>query len=156
MTEPTPTEANDSWKDTMAHRKQVRTLLQKIVTELIKRQILHDGSKLDEPEKSMFDRYTPMQEWTYGSDEYLEHLEEMGPALKHHYAENRHHPEHFENGVNGMTLIDLMEMLADWKAAGLHEADGSMMASLAISKERFGLGDQLYEILTNTVKELKW
>ena len=31
---------------------------------------------------------------TYGSDEYKACLTEMKPALDHHYAANRHHPEH--------------------------------------------------------------
>ncbi len=152
-----PQQGFDSFNDTMEHRKQVRAKMQQIVGQLIKRQIFHDDSKLEEPEKSTYDEFTPkLRGLTYGSDEYRECLKAMGPALKHHYAENRHHPEHFENGVNGMTLIDLVEMLADWKAAGMRHADGSMVESLKINKERFALSDQLYEILVNTAKELKW
>jgi hypothetical protein len=37
----------------------------------------------------------------------------MAPALKHHYENNRHHPEHFKNNIDDMNLIDLIEMLCD-------------------------------------------
>jgi hypothetical protein len=37
----------------------------------------------------------------------------MGDGLKHHYAHNRHHPEFFgEDGVDGMSLVDVIEMPA--------------------------------------------
>jgi len=80
----------------------------------------------------------------------------MQVALDHHYANNRHHPEYFDNGVNGMTLVDLIEMLADWKAAGERHADGSLDRSLIIQKERFDISDQLNDILTNTAREIGW
>jgi len=77
-------------------------------------------------------------------------------ALKHHYENNSHHPEHYPNGINGMSLLDLIEMLADWKAAGMRHADGDMQKSLEINKKRFGMSDQLAEIFQNTIKELGW
>jgi hypothetical protein len=117
----------------------------------------HDESKLQEPEKSMFDEFTPkLRDSTYGSDEYKGFLAQMGEALQHHYANNRHHPEHFENGVAGMTLVDLVEMLADWKAATERHADGDLGKSLEIQKERFGISDQLSSILHNTAVEAGW
>ena len=147
----------DSTDDTLKHRENVRKFLNKIIAEIMDRQIRHDDSKLQEPEKSMYDEYTPrLQGMTYGSEEYKACLVAMGPALKHHYEANSHHPEHFENGINGMSLLDLLEMLADWKAAGMRHADGSMAQSLEINKIRFGMSDQLAEILQNTVRELEW
>jgi len=75
----------------------------------------HDASKLEAPEKEMYDEFTPrLRALTYGSDEYKECLKEMGAALKHHYENNSHHPEHFPDGINDMSLLDLIEMLADW------------------------------------------
>ena len=66
-----------------------------------------------------FDEYTPkLKHSTYGTDEYKGFLAGMGAGLEHHYAHNRHHPEHHAGGVHGMNLVDLIEMLADWKAAG--------------------------------------
>jgi hypothetical protein len=90
-----------------------------MINELSKRAVNHDKSKLESPEKEIFEEYTPkLKGTTYGSEEYKEFLKEMKPALDHHYANNRHHPEHFKNGVNDMNLFDLLEMAADWLAAG--------------------------------------
>lgn len=147
----------DSREDTRAHIRQVQDLMSQIVTELHIRSQIHDSTKLEEPEKSLFDKYTPLlRDTTYGSPEYKQYLEEMGPALAHHYEKNSHHPEHYRSGINDMSLLDIMEMLADWKAAGMRHADGSLEQSLQINRERFGVSDQLFEILENTVKELGW
>lgn len=80
----------------------------------------------------------------------------MKPALDHHYANNAHHPEHFPNGVNGMTLLDIVEMFCDWKAATERHADGSLARSIQINRERFGISDQLAEIMENTRREMNW
>jgi hypothetical protein len=55
-----------------------------------------------------------------------------------------------------MSLLDLIEMFADWKAATLRHADGDLSESLKINKERFGLSDQLAQIMQNTMKEMGW
>ncbi len=64
--------------------------------------------------------------------------------------------EHRRGRVNGMTLVDLIEMLADWKAATERHADGSLAKSLTIQQERFGLSPQLVQILTNTAEWFGW
>ena len=147
----------DSTEDTKAHIVMVRWFLEKVMGELTARQWNHDESKLEEPEKSMYDEFTPkLRGSTYGSDEYMQFLKDMGAALQHHYANNSHHPEHFENGVSGMSLLDLIEMLADWKAAGMRHSNGSIAQSMEVNRKRFNMSDQLYEIFQNTVKELGW
>ena len=80
----------------------------------------------------------------------------MGPALKHHYENNRHHPEHFEDGANGMTLIDLVEMLCDWYAATKKHEDGNLARSLVVNEKRFKISPQLTKIFENTAKEFGW
>jgi hypothetical protein len=80
----------------------------------------------------------------------------MKPALDHHYAAYPHHPEHYPNGVNGMSLLDLLEMLCDWKAAGERHANGSIANSLDKNRKRFGISNQLMDILTNTAREMGW
>ena len=147
----------DSERDTKKHIAQVRFQLQYILDNLSDRAYKHDDSKLREHEKPTFDEFSPkLKDSTYGSDEYKQFLKEMFPALKHHYENNSHHPEHYENGINGMSLLDLVEMLADWKAATLRHADGNILESLKINRERFNMSDQLYEIFVNTIKEMKW
>lgn len=149
----------DSTVETLKHIKMVGDFLWQTISAIGKRIILHDASKLQEPEKSMYDKFTPaLKSMTYGSDEYKATLKEMGLALDHHYQHpiNTHHPEHFPNGINGMSLIDLVEMLADWKASSMRHADGNILKSLEINKARFGMSDQLFEIFKNTIIEMGW
>jgi len=101
----------DSRADTLQHIKRVNELLMFAVSELLIRARKHDNSKLESPEKELFDEYTPkLKQCTYGSDEYKEFLKELTVALDNHYANNSHHLEHYENGVNGFDLCDLTEM----------------------------------------------
>lgn len=58
--------------------------------------------------------------------------------------------------VDGMTLLDLVEMFCDWKAATERHADGSIEKSIKHNKGRFNLTDQLASILNNTRKEMGW
>jgi hypothetical protein len=147
----------DSTLATLRHSRRVDELLLELMWEIGLRVTKHDESKLHDPEKAMFDEFTPkLRDSTYGSDEYRGYLQEMGTALEHHYANNRHHPEHFEDGVAGMTLVDLIEMLSDWKAATERHADGDLEKSLLIQQERFGLSPQLVSILRNTAVEAGW
>lgn len=144
----------DSRQDTLKHTYKVSELLNVLVGDLIFRARNHDYSKLQSPEKAIFDEYTPkLSATTYGSDEYKQYLTEMQKGLEHHYQMNRHHPEHFPDGIKGMTLVDLCEMLSDWKAATLRHNDGDILRSIEINQKRFGYSDELKQILINTVKE---
>lgn len=151
--------AYDSTQDTQEHIQKVYMRMMEVMHLLALRAGSHDASKLEEPEKSAYDRlmeFKSTHNMVYGSPDYAEGLKILGPALEHHYQSNSHHPEHHENGIAGMSLLDLVEMLCDWKAAGERYKDGSIEQSLAHNKERFGISDQLYSILENTVKELNW
>jgi hypothetical protein len=151
----------DSTDDIKAHIRLVWGFIEEIRGELMDRQFAHDQSKLQEPEKSVVDEFTPkLQEaekvFGYGSPQYKQCVEDMTTARLHHFAANRHHPEHYPNGINGMSLLDIIEMLADWKAATVRNPNGSMARSLEINRGNFNISDQLYEILKNTVKEMGW
>lgn len=140
----------------MEHIRRVQQLMGRVVAQLVERARLHDRSKLEEPEVTHFANVTAeLKGLTYGSDEYKAVL--AGPlkyALQHHYRNNSHHPEHYPNGVAGMSLLDLIEMIVDWKAASERHADGDIKESLRINRERFEVGEQLQSILENTVREL--
>lgn len=139
-------------KDTKEHISQVREFMIEVANEILYRALGHDGSKLTSPEIEIFTEYTPkLKNSTYGSEEYKTFLKEMSVALEHHYANNSHHPEYFKNGINGMDLFDLIEMICDWKAAVMRHDDGDIQRSLEINKDRFKIGDQLHQILQNTV-----
>lgn len=145
----------DSTPDTKAHITRVRQLLAEVQGNLYQRAQAHDRSKLEEPEKSAFDRATPkLRGTTYGSPEYKAGLAEIREAIDHHQAHNSHHPEHYRAGIAGMSLLDLIEMICDWKAAGERHADGDIRESLRLNIERFGIEPQLASILRATIDEL--
>ena len=94
--------------ETFKHIGVVRRYLGDVIRNLVIRADRHDHSKTQSPEVEMFEEFTPkLAATTYGSPEYEGFRKAMGPALAHHYANNRHHPEHFKNGINDMTLLDL-------------------------------------------------
>jgi len=143
----------DSTADSLRHIKRVSALLSEAATELLWRGACHDNSKLENPEKELFDKYTPkLKDCTYGSEEYKGYLAELGVALRHHYDNNSHHPEHYGNGVNGMDLFDLVEMFFDWKAASERHSDGNIYRSIELNTERFDLSPQVVAIFTNTAR----
>ena len=141
----------DSKAETLEHIAQVERRLTKVCTELRDRGFFHDASKLGPSEKPIFDEVTPkLKGLVYGTDEYRASLKDLGPALTHHYQNNSHHPEHYQNGVAGMDLLDLIEMYCDWAAATLRGKDGDMSKGIEINVERFKLDPQLASILRNT------
>ena len=145
----------DSIKDTLLHIKRVNELLLQFTKEIIDRAIQHDNSKLQEPEKPLFDKMTPLLKGlTYGSDDYKKALDELKPALDHHYSNNSHHPEHYKNGIDDFTLVDLVEMFIDWKAASERHDDGDIFRSIEINKNRFGISEQLCKIFKNTAAKM--
>lgn len=147
----------DSRIDTYQHIEKVRGLLFAVAHDLLDRAEVHDASKLQEPELSTFDEYSPkLAKMQYGSAEYTEALNGMAPALKHHYAHNRHHPEHHPNGIRDMTLVDLVEMLCDWMAATQrHDPPSDINASIEKNAARFGYGQEIERLLKNTVVGLQ-
>jgi len=143
----------DSSVDTLKHIRRVQALLGIMVRDLMKRGEVHDDSKLGPEEKPLFDEMTPLlKTLEYGSQEYKASLEKLNAALRHHYQVNSHHPEHYADGVAGMSLLDLIEMLCDWKAAGERTKDGNLSKSIEIGIERFKIDPQLASILRNSAK----
>lgn len=147
----------DSRQDTLDHIAKVQGRISEVQGHLHERAMQHDLSKLSEPEKSGYDRLVGrLAEVVYGTDEYRAALAEAKDTIAHHYVVNTHHPEHWPNGIAGMSLLDIIEMLCDWKAASERTKQGSIQASLKHNRMRFQIDDQLAAILENTVKELGW
>lgn len=134
------------------HRLQVRKTMEHIAVAILERGQLHDASKLQNPEHSIFCKFMPLLDITpYGTDEYFQILAGMKEALDHHYAVNRHHPEHFGDGINGMTLLDLIEMIVDWHIS----AGDAIYESIEKNCSRFLIEPQMKAVLTNTIKQLR-
>lgn len=155
--------AYDSRPETREHIERVNHFLSLAVSNLKHRGIRHDESKLVEPELSAFDIATPkLAGLEYGSEEYKQSLRDLGPALEHHFEHNDHHPEHFEDGVRGMSLMALIEMLCDWRAASERvkqrtddpDKVKTFTDGLEYNFQRFEISDDLAQILKNTAREL--
>jgi hypothetical protein len=147
----------DSTVDTLKHIKRVSQLLNQAAGELLRRANVHDESKLYSPEKELFDKFTPLLAASeYGSDEYRQMLEQLKPALEHHYANNSHHPEHYSEGIGAMDLFDIIEMFFDWKAASERHETGDIYKSIEHNEERFSMSAQLAQIFKNTARNLRY
>ena len=147
--------AYDSSIETRKHISRVQEITENLTLAIKEQVAKHDLSKLEAPEKPVFDEMTPkLKGCTYGSPEYQGFLKEMEGCLKNHYLKNSHHPEHFENGVAGMTIMDIVEMWADWFAASTRHADGNFERSIQINSKRFNMDPQLVSIFENTRKAL--
>ncbi len=141
--------------EAIKHIQRVRFFLYIIIAELDKRAREHDQSKLESPEAEIFGEHTPeLAKVEYLSPEYKVLMEKVRPAIEHHYAKNRHHPEYHPKGINDMNLIDIVEMLADWRAATERNKNGNIRKSIEGNQARYGIGEQLANIMENTVREI--
>jgi len=142
--------AYDSRADTLAHIHAVRDNINLFVAGLLERGRVHDASKLSPEEKPAFDAVLPLLPGVaYGSPEYEALVRRMGAALTHHYRNNSHHPEHHADGIGGMDLFDVVEMICDWIAsAARNPRDG---VRLDYNVKQFGIEPQLARILANTL-----
>jgi hypothetical protein len=50
-----------------------------------------------------------------------------------------------------MNLVDLIEMLCDWKAASTRHNDGNLRRSIEVNGDRFGMSPQLIKIFENSI-----
>ncbi len=141
----------DSRADTLAHIQAVRDRIGTFVAEMLRRCAVHDASKFGAEEKPVLDRVLPaLQGVAYGSPEWDAVMQAAGPALVHHYRRNTHHPEHYDQGIAGMDLFDVVEMVCDWMAAAeRNPADG---VRLDYNVRLFGIEPQLASILANTLE----
>lgn len=138
--------------ETTKHISRVQDLITQCIKHLVNRSSLHDQSKLEEPELTGFATVSAkLKDLEYMSPEYKEVMIELKPTIDHHYAHNRHHPEFHPNGIRDMNLVDLIEMLCDWKAAGERHKNGDILRSIEVNQARFGYSDEIKQLLINSV-----
>lgn len=144
------------YEKNLAHIAKVKGYLTDAAYELLRRRNTHDQSKLVEPERSAYegvDEATAMFE--YGTPEYKAAIEaHLGAARWHHYQHNSHHPEHYPDGIAGMSLFDLLEMLCDWQAVCVEK--GKPTIDLEVNRRVYNMSDDVYKILGNTVNVMGW
>ena len=139
------------------HKQLVGKYMQKVIAELTTRAIAHDESKWGEEEFPPYAKQLPLFEQAdYGSPEYIACLRAIKPAIDHHFSVERHHPEHFgSEGINGMNLIDLVEMVCDWMAAAQRGGGSLANLRLDLQQDRFAIGSQLQGAIEHTVEALR-
>ena len=103
--------------------------------ELVKTIMLRIGHSLNFDEKSLLERAKVHDLTKFSNDEFLgymflgdekEHarvltIEEkaiVNKAIEHHYKNNSHHPQFYDD-CNKMTDLDLLEMVSDWLACAI-------------------------------------
>ena len=83
-------------------------------------------------------------------------------ALFLHLKRNKHHWQWWIlSSTNEEKLMEMpdkyfKEMLADWKAAARRSPDKSLEDTLDYAFKKYGIGEQLGNMIRNTLKDLKW
>jgi hypothetical protein len=138
------------------HKYLVLSYLTPIIQDLIKRAAEHDNSKFSEEEfPGLVGAIEEFKKVQYGTPEYMALREKYKPTFDAHYRKNRHHPEFHQNGIEDMDLIDLVEMVCDWKAASMRAESGNIANSIKIGSERYNIPPVLVKILENTARNYK-
>lgn len=151
-----------SWEDEvktaitmLRHSDLVSRYLRQLAAELELRAATHDMSKFSHDEFDGFVRINRIaRECEYGSPEYKQSIAKEN-AVALHYSRNRHHPEYHEGGTEDMSLIDIIEMVADWKAASITYRQTALEKSLELQEERFGLEPRHLYLIQLVLDELK-
>lgn len=55
-----------------------------------------------------------------------------------------------------MTIVQIIEMLCDWKAATLRHTNGDLAKSIKQNAERFGYGAEIEGLLLRTADSFGW
>lgn len=143
--------------DTIVHISEVQENLFQMRAILEARGIAHDRTKFLAIEFDAFVKARPrFKEADYGSPEYQECVNMIRPSIDHHHANNRHHIAFYKNGFSDMNLFDILEMLADWKAASRRNSGLSFVDSLPRAFERYSIPKNMQKHIMATLKSLKW
>ena len=143
------------------HNRSVGQQVIQVCNQLIDRALIHDDSIFtDEDLKLVIQEKKELMDLVaqgYGRNSLPQrkHREKWKPLLgEKHYSLNRHHIQCHDGGINGMNLIDLIEMLCDWYVA-TKENDGDIDKSICENAKIFNIDTQLSRILKNTIRNMK-
>lgn len=144
------------YKGITSHKFWVLINIFKLCWALTKRGFIHDFSKYGTVEKDGFAKFTPnLKDNVYLDEAYNKDMadRDFQTALQHHYRKNSHHPEAHEDGIVDMSLLDQLEMLADWGASSRRNKDGDLKSSINKNADRFKYGEKYKKCLDNTAIE---
>jgi len=138
------------------HRRRVFEYMARLSQEVMRRGNEHDQSKYSDEEYPIYVESTAeFSKYPFGSEGYYRTKEKMKSAIDHHYKHNRHHPEHHPNGIDDMNLVDIMELLMDWKSATLNHPEmlGDILKSVEMGAEKYNIPPTLKKIMLNTLRD---
>ena len=143
--------------DTILHVSEVQENLERFAGELKQRGFAHDRTKFQELEFDAFvSTRDKFKKANYGSKEYQDCIDTIKPAVDHHYENNRHHTGFHKNGINDMTLVDIIEMICDWQAAARRSPDKDLKDTIEYAMKKYKIDPQLDAIIRNTLLAFKW
>lgn len=138
-----------------SHIRGVQSWMRHVVTLWADRMVTHDQSKYSSPELPLIQQKARLDSIPLNTPEYHEALGQIKGAVQAHYECNTHHPEHYPGGVLDMSLLDLLEMICDWRVAA--EMNGTdLTESFDKCVERFKIPDDLRRVLFNSYVEFGW
>ena len=143
--------------DIIAHISEVAENLSQMVGDLEQRAKAHDRSKFEPLEFDAFVQTRPkFRVANYGTPEYQECVDAIKPAIDHHYQVNCHHTGFYSGGFADMNLLDIIEMLADWRAASRRSPDLTFKDSLPRAYKKYGIPDNMQRHIEQTLDYLGW
>ena len=144
-------------EETHRHIDDVQIYMQRCIDKLHQNSKIHDLTKFGEEEltplMNLYAHHEKNGVSKFGTEEYKKDMKtHLSSMIKHHHQENTHHPEHFEAGVKGMNLMQVLEMVCDWASASKRSGGG--IVNLNDTQKRFCFSDDMKEIMRNTLKTL--
>ena len=141
------------YKGTLKHKAWVFLYTSQFALKLFWRGIIHDLSKFRWSEAEGFVRVIDqMPKHEFGSEEYKRCLRAIKPSIDLHYSRNSHHPEFYTDKISGMSIIDVAEMFADWRAASKRNKNPNLDRSLDSLQVRYGFSGIFKKMAKNSMK----
>lgn len=135
------------------HKLKVCYLMNWIGALISGRAMTHDNSKTTDEEYKYYKMVNNVNRNDFKTYEaYMDYIKPtLNKGLKHHYENNRHHPEHFDNGVDDMNIVDIIEMMVDWKAS-IEQNGKNLYEEVEYNFKKYNISEQLQKIILNTYK----
>lgn len=144
-------------RDLLVHISEVQENISQMILILKNRGISHDKSKFTDIEFNGFvETRLQFKIADYGTKEYQDCIDRIKPSIEHHYSQNRHHTLFHKNGFEDMNFFDILEMLADWRAASNRNINLSFEDSLLIAFNKYCIPKNMQKHIMSTIRTLMW
>ena len=152
-------ELNDHGKRLSIHKTAVEISMNKLAKRIRIRGSRHDNSAMSGLEHaigSMYSKHKLPTHWISDPTTLGNYPKDIQSAIKSHYENNDHHPEHFENGMYDMNIIQLTEMICDvfetLRENGVSQSD--VHHHIEHMCNNYNIAEPLSSIIKNTIVQL--